>query len=230
MRRELRCGSLILFGIVLNGCADHSLAGPTIKPEPTGRFVYQPGEYDGSVPKYETEGEFPWPRVIRKDSWSAWDGAQAIVGSSMDYYGNRAREIHTMKIHGISPGSGGRGARAESTGGFWPSNYTHTTNPFFAYAGSSCGNRVDVSSEHTALTVAFVEIRGFTAAEDTQPGGTSSAQEACPTEERQEEAPSSGGYSDNCPTCLDEPEWCTVFYMYDKATGAILWYQVLWCE
>jgi hypothetical protein len=235
MRGTLWSSSLVVLGVVLAGCSDTGVVEPGLKPSPTGpvaNLAYKHGEYDGSVPRYASEGEVIFPEVYNRTPFVYWNGANAVAASEMNYWGNRAEETFQMTITGIAPGSGGRTAKSESYGGWWPDYYRHTTPGFSSAAGSSCGNLVNIATQHTAKFVFFIDYKGFTSLEKTVPDGANSLQEACPTEEKEEEYPdgSGGGYSDSCPECLDKPEWCTVFYMYDKATGAILWYQVLWCN
>ena len=147
----------------------------------------------------------------------------------MKYWGNRAEETFQLTITGISPGSGGRTARATSHGGFFPDYYTHETPGFRSTAGSSCGNLANLASQHTAKFAIFVDLKGFTTLEKTVPDGAHKAQEACPTEEREEQKGGGGGNED-CPECVETPQWCTVRYYYDKGTGEILYWYILWCS
>lgn len=230
MYTQFRRCSLVLLGIALVGCNDAGVVGPGTKPTPNrpASLTYAPGEYDGSVPWYASENDIILPEVYERMPFVYWSGETATAASSMKYWGNRAEETFEMKITGVAPGSGGRQAESTSYGGFFPVYYTHITPGFSSSAASSCGNQVDLASQHTAKFVFFIEIKGFGSLKTTVPDGYRAEQEACQTEDKQEQQ--AGGGNEDCPECVETPQWCTIRYYYDKGTGEILYYYILWCS
>lgn len=202
---------LFAAGVTLMGCADATMVGPTAAPATGPRMS---AAYDGSVPYYSDSTAVPapyWlPEVYQVSPIVYWDGAEAVGSSSMHYFGNRAEEKFTLTISG--PSSGSREAQGSSNH-FWPDFYDHTTPGFRLAASGTCGHLANLASQHTAKSVLFIEVRGFTSSEVTKPGGDSKAQPTCPPPPETSGSGGSSGGSGGSGGSVSPGGVC--FYSYD---------------
>lgn len=227
MPKLSQCLSLCLAGAALVGCADATLVGPHVTPATGPRTS---AAYDGSVPYYNDDTEIPapyWlPEVYQVSPVVYWDGTEAVGSSTMQYFGNRAEEKFTLTISG--PSSASRPAEGSSNH-FWPGYYYHTTPGFRLAASGNCGHLANLTSQHTAKSILFIEFRGFTASEATKPGGDSKEQPACPPPP---ETPSGGGGTGSSGGSVSENGGiCIYTYDYYIDTGEIIpgSYRIIGC-
>ena len=228
MRSKLKWFSPMATIVGMLGCSDATMLVPTApSPKPAAS-----SSYDGSVPYFESEGEVPdWfaPRVLGKSPIVYWNGNEAVASSRMDYFGNRGEETFVLKISGASSDS--RDAESAS-GGFWPEYRTHWTHGF-TLAPDVCGHIANLTSQHTARTIFFVDIKGLTQLPpDEQPGGANKEQRPCAEEERVVDNTGGGGDCNDGTSCEDNyptAEYCVIWVRYYEDTGEIIDTKVLYC-
>jgi len=232
---------LVTATVVLMGCADAAMVGPSVAP-PNGPV--RSTAYDGSVPRYSSESEVPaefwFPKIHRVLPAVYWERGTAVGSSMMEYYGNKAREEFKLSISG--PTSISRTAFGESEA-FWPANRTHTTGGFSLSVNASCGHHANLEGQHFAWSTIYIDAWGFRGSVKSEPSGRSADQPACTTdnntrtEDKTEPAPGGGGgggCGGDSTSCEDEYPtsgytWCVVRVTYDLDTGEILSQRTLYC-
>lgn len=222
--------AVLAIGATLQGCADATLVGPTsLAPQGPRKDA----AYDGSVPYFGSRDEIPppwWsPAIFKVEPIVYWSGATATAASSMYYFGNRAQEDFVLSFTGISNETQDF-KNNTSYGGFFPDYYTHTTPGFSLSTRVACGHTANLSGNHIAKSILFVEWEGLTEFKVSQSSGRHADQPDCPTAEKTESKPRSSTDGSGTPQTFEqEPTYCTVWYMYDIDTGEILARHVLYC-
>lgn len=234
MKRRFRWWRYAPLALGLLGCAEALVVGPAPAGAPRApASTYVPGDYDGSVPYFESETDVPnWgPRVHEIFPEVHWEGRTAVASSSMFYFGNQAEETFSLEISG--PSNGSRTASSLSTTGPWPDDFFHYSSDFGYSAGGSCGHTANLSSLHFARISFFVSYRGFAVLEARQPGGKEPAiQPPCPTREEDRPSGRGGGGGGECPECVTEPRGyttCRYRVTYDLETYDIIDFEILYC-
>ncbi|HEX7238895.1 MAG TPA: hypothetical protein VF263_01405 [Longimicrobiaceae bacterium] len=161
------------------------------------------------------------PKIYNTAPYVYWRGGTATGSSRMDYFGNRAEERFTLSISG--PMNASREASG-STGGVWITNRSHVTPGFDLGVSGSCGHVANLSSHHTAKSVAFIEYKGLTEVSVSEPDGHVARQEDCPPP-----PPSDGGGGGGNPG--DGGGWmiCRYLETHDSQTGQLIDSQLIGC-
>lgn len=182
---------------------------------------------DGSAPTYgslaEVPGEIRFADIFVTKATLVWVGSTAKAESYIDYWGNRITQAMSLTIQNQN-GGGSRHDYPAKRSHYWGGERRTWTTHLEFLTPSSCGQVGNLTVNYEVKQVVFFDWKLTTLDEDHANKYANAAQPDCP--------PESGSPGTKDPWSdreVDGDAYCMVFFTYDKNTGEVVDFWILYC-